>query len=107
MSFDLVDMCLHLSVRGGNDNNSTVHRGSTGNHVLNVIGVTGTVDVGIMSVIGLVLDVGGRNGDTTLALFRSLVDSTVFEELGVSLLSLTLRDSRGQGSLFQMSILQF
>ena len=76
---------LHLTVRSGNDNDGAVHVCCTRNHVLDVISVTGAVNVGIMSVIGGVLDVGGGDGDTTLSLFRSLVDGAILKELGVAL----------------------
>ena len=51
---------LHLTIRGGNNDDGTVHVGGTRDHVLDVIGVTGAVDVGIVAVVGRVLDVGGR-----------------------------------------------
>ena len=89
----------HLTVRGGDDNDSTVHVGGTSDHVLDVIGVTGAVDVSIVAVVGLVLDVGGRDGDTTLSLLGSLVDGTVVEVLGVALLCLSFGDGGCEGSL--------
>jgi hypothetical protein len=94
----------HLTVRGGNDNDSTVHVGSTRDHVLDVIGVTGAVDVGVVAVVGLVLDVGGRDGDTTLALLGSLVNGTILEELGVALLGLALGDGSSEGRLHAISL---
>ena len=94
----------HLAVRGGNDNDGTVHVGSTRDHVLDVIGVTGAVDVGVVAVVGLVLDVGGRDGDTTLALLGSLVNGAILEELGVALLGLTLGDGSSEGGLHAISL---
>jgi hypothetical protein len=94
----------HLTVGGGHDDDGTVHVGGTSNHVLDVIGVTGAVDVGIVAVVGLVLDVGGGDGDTTLALLRRLVDGAVLEELGVALLGLTLGDGSCEGCLHAISV---
>ena len=37
----------HGAIGGGNDKNTSIHLGSTGDHVLDVIDVTGTVDVGL------------------------------------------------------------
>jgi hypothetical protein len=94
----------HLAVRGSNDNDGTVHVGSTRDHVLDVIGVTGAVDVGVVAVVGLVLDVGGRDGDTTLALLGSLVNGAILEELGVALLGLALGDGSSEGCLYAISL---
>lgn len=88
-----------MTIGSSNNNNSTVHVSSTSNHVLDVIGVTGTVDVGIVPVFGRELDVGGRDGDTTLTLLRSLVNSTIFEERSKTLGGLVLGDGSGQCGL--------
>jgi len=61
--------------------------------------VARAVDVGVVSVIRLVLDVCSRDGDTSLSLFGSLVDGTILEELGVALFGLSLGDGSGQSSL--------
>jgi hypothetical protein len=64
----------HRAVGGGNNQNGAVHLRGSGDHVLDIVGVAGAVNVGIVTVLGLVLDVGGGDGDTTLALFGSVVD---------------------------------
>jgi hypothetical protein len=64
--------------------------------------VTGAVDVGVMSGVGRVLDVGSCDGDTTLALFRCLVDGAILEELCVALLGLSLGDGGCEGGLCQL-----
>ena len=89
----------HLTIRSGDDDDGTVHGGGTGNHVLDVIGVTGAVDVRVVAVFGRVLDVGSRDGDTPLALLGSLVDGAIVEEAGETLLGLSLGDSGGKGRL--------
>lgn len=83
----------HLTVGSSDDNDGTVHVGGTCDHVLDVIGVTGAVDVGIMSVVRRVFDVCRRNGNTTFSLFRCLIDGAIFEEVCQPLLGLSLRDS--------------
>jgi len=45
-----------------------------GDHVLDVVGVAGHVDVRVVAVGRLVLDVGDRDGDAALLLFGRLVD---------------------------------
>lgn len=89
----------HLTIGGGNDDDSTVHVGSTSNHVLDVIGVTRAVDVGVVAVLGGVLDVGGRDGDTTLSLLGSLVNGTILEEVGEALVGLALGDGSRESGL--------
>lgn len=90
---------VHLTVGSGDDNDSTVHVGGTSDHVLDVIGVTGAVDVGVVTSIGSVLDVGRGDGDTTLTLLRSLVNGTILKELSETLGGLVLGDGSGQGGL--------
>jgi hypothetical protein len=96
---------IHLTVGGSDDNDSAVHVGSTSNHVLNVIGVTGAVDVSIVAILGLKLDVGGGDGDTTLALLGGLVNGIVIEEAGQALGGLVLGDSGSQGGLWMREVI--
>lgn len=94
-----------MTIRSSDDDDGTVHVGSTSNHVLDIIGVTRAVDVGIVAVVGLVFDVGGGDGNTTLALLGSFVDGTVLEEASIALLGLTLGDGGSQGSLELLELL--
>jgi hypothetical protein len=66
--------------------------------------VTGAVDVGVVAVLGLVLEMGGRNGDSTLALFGSLVDGAVLEELGKALFGLSFGDGSCEGSFAMIDV---
>lgn len=52
----LIGIASHLSISCSNHNDSTIHIRSTSNHVLDIIGVTGAVDVRVVSVRGLVFD---------------------------------------------------
>jgi hypothetical protein len=61
--------------------------------------VARAVDVGVVPVLGRVLDVSSGNGDTTLALLRSLVNGAIVEEVGEALLGLALGDGCGESSL--------
>jgi hypothetical protein len=56
-----------------------------------------------MPVVGGVLDVCGGNGDTTLALLRSLVDGAIVEVCGIALLGLALGDGSCEGGLWFVS----
>ena len=64
----------HRAVGGGDHEDRAVHLGRTGDHVLDVVGVTGAVDVRVVTRLGLVLDVRDRDRDTALTLLGSLVD---------------------------------
>ena len=64
----------HRAVGGGDHEDGAVHLRGTGDHVLDVVRVTGAVDVGVVTRLRLVLDVRDRDRDTALALLRSLVD---------------------------------
>ena len=64
----------HRPVGRGHDQDRAVHLGGAGDHVLDVVGVAGAVDVGVVAVVGLVLDVGDRDRDPALALLGRVVD---------------------------------
>lgn len=52
-----------------------------------------------MPILGRVLNVGGRDGDTTLSLLRGLVNGAILEETRQGFRGLPLGDSGGQGRL--------
>ena len=88
----------HRAVGGGDDQDRAVHLSSAGNHVLDVVSVAGAVDVGVVTLLGLVLDVGDGDGDAALALLGSLVDLVEGLELGQALEGQDLGDgSRRRG----------
>ena len=89
----------HLSIGGRYYDDCAVHVGGTRNHVLNIIGMTWTVDMRIMSLFCLVLDMRCRNGDSTLPFFGCLINSSIFEEIGEALFCLTFCNGSSQGSL--------
>ena len=91
----------HRAVGGGDHEDRAVHLGRAGDHVLDVVGVTGAVDVGVVTRLGLVLDVGDRDGDAALALLGGLVDGVegrLLVEVRVLVVQ-HLRDRRGQRGL--------
>ena len=67
-----------MSITSSNHDDSTVHESSTRDHILDVIGVTGTIDVGVVTGIGLILDMCSCDGDATLSLFGSFVNGPIF-----------------------------
>lgn len=54
--------------------------------------MAGTVDMGVMPGVGLVLYVRRRDGDTTLSLFGGFIDGSIFKESGEAFLSLAFGD---------------
>ena len=90
----------HRAVRSGHHEDRAVHLGRTGDHVLDVVGVSGHVDVRVVPVRRLVLDVRDRDGDAALLLFGRLVDLVERRELGgrVGIVQ-HLGDGRGERGL--------
>ena len=70
-----------------------------GDHVLHVVGVTGTIDVGVVTVLRLVLHVRGRDRDAALLLLRSVVDLLEAHRLAAVLLRQHLGDGGGKRRL--------
>ena len=64
----------HRAVSSGYNQDSTVHLSSAGDHVLNVVGMARAVNVSVVTLVGLILNVSGVDGDAALLLFRSLID---------------------------------
>jgi len=69
----LGDTSLELTSTGGNDENGAIGLGSTSDHVLDEITVTGSVNDGDIVLGGLELPESDINGDTTLTLGLELV----------------------------------
>ena len=94
----------HGAVGGGDDQDSAVHLGSTGDHVLNVVSMARAVHVGIVTGSGLILHVSGVDGDTTLALLGSLVDGRVVGVLSAAQHRQVLGDGSGQSGLTMVDV---
>src|SRR5690606_38416157 len=74
-----------------------VHLRSTRDHVLHVVGVTRAVNVRVVAIRGIVFHVRGGNGDTTLTLFRRIVDLVEGTERATPGLRAYTSQSRRQG----------
>src|SRR5439155_12872657 len=82
-----------------------VHLGGARDHVLDVVGVTGAVDVRVVTVLRLVLDVRRVDRDAALALLGSVVD--LLEALhgsAAGLLGENLGNRRSQGCLAMVAV---
>ena len=96
---DVLAGLRHRAVGGRDDEDRAVHLGGARDHVLDVVGVTGAVDVGVVPVVGLVLDVRGRDRDPALLLLGRVVDLLEALDLAAALLGEDLRDRSGQRRL--------
>ena len=67
----------HNTVGSSDDQDSTVHLSSAGDHVLDIVSMARAVNVSIVTLFGLILNVSGVDGDTTFLFFRSLIDGSV------------------------------
>ena len=89
----------HRTVSSGYYDDSTVHLSGTRYHVLHIVGVTRAVNVSVVTLCGLVLNVSGVDGDTTLLLFGSIVNLVEALNLRKTLLCQHGGDGSGQSSL--------
>jgi hypothetical protein len=66
--------------------------------------VTGAVNVGVVTGLGFVLNVGGVDGDTALALLGSTVNLVIGLSLGLTLLGEHIRDRSGEGGFAVVNV---
>ena len=96
---DVLAGLRHRAVGGADDEDRAVHLRGAGDHVLDVVGVAGTVDVRVVALVGLVLDVRGVDRDAALLFLRSLVDLVIGGVGRQTLFGQDLGDRRRQGGL--------
>ena len=101
---DVLARLGHRAVRRGDHQDGAVHLGGAGDHVLDVVGVAGAVDVGVVAVLRLVLDVLNGDRDAASALFRRVVDAREVAVGGQLLEGQHLRDRRGQRCLAMVDV---
>ena len=88
---DVLLRLRHRAVGGGDHEDRAVHLGRTGDHVLDVVGVTRAVDVSVVTLLRLVLDVRDGDRDAALLLLGRLVD-VLERELRVQVRVLVVQD---------------
>ena len=71
---DVLTCLRHWTISSSYNKDSTVHLCSTSDHVLNIVSVTWTVNVCIVTVSRLILNVSSIDGDTTFFFFRSSIN---------------------------------
>ena len=89
----------HGPVGGGDHEDRAVHLRRAGDHVLDVVGVAGAVDVGIVAVVVSILEVGDGDGDVPRALLGRVVDESNERYSASPLQREVLRDGRRQRRL--------
>src|SRR5207237_10933416 len=94
----------HRAVHGADDEDRAVHLRRAGDHVLDVLGVAGAIDVRVVTVRRRVLDVAGRDGEDLRRIAAALRlgglrDLVVRHELGPALVRGDLGQRGGQGRL--------
>ena len=94
----------HGAVGGGDDEDGAVHLSSTGDHVLDIVSMARAVHMGIVTGIGLILNVSGVDCDAALSLFGSLIDHVVGFELSLALQGQVLGDRSGGSGLAVVNV---
>jgi hypothetical protein len=88
-----------LTIRSGDNDDSTIHVRGTCYHVFDVIRMAGAVNMRIMAGIGLIFDMSGRDGDTTLPLLRSFINCAILKKVGKPLSCLNFRNGCSERGL--------
>ena len=111
----------HGAVGSSDDEDAAVHLRGAGDHVLDIVGVARAVNVRIVTaldleaifaglvvvantVVGLILDVRGVDGDTTFSFFRSLIDGRIVGVLSIAEEREVLGDRSGQRGLTMVDV---
>ena len=96
---------LKRTVGTCNNEDSTVHLSCTGNHVLDIVSMAGAVNVSVVTLSGLVLNVTGVDGDSSLSLLGCVIDLVVSEELDLIVAECEdLGDSCGKSGLTVVNV---
>ncbi|AKA27544.1 hypothetical protein PCL1606_61020 (plasmid) [Pseudomonas chlororaphis] len=94
----------HRTISGRANQDRAVHLGSTGDHILDVVGVTRAVNVRVVTNVRVVLYVGSVDGDTTSLLFRSAVDLVEVNNCGTENLGANASQSSGQSGFTVVNV---
>ena len=89
----------HDRVGSRDDEDRPVHLGCTGDHVLDIVGMAGTVDMGIVPLGRLILEMPGIDGNTTSLLFGCIVDIIVLQGFVTKLFGAVHGNGRAQSGL--------
>ena len=93
---DVLTGLWHRAISSRYNQDRTVHLSSTGDHVLNIVSMSWAVNVSVVSLVGLVLNMSGVDGDTTFSFLWSLIDLIISLELSLAFQGQSFGDSSGQ-----------
>ena len=96
---DVLARLRHRPIGRTDDQNGPVHLRRTGDHVLHIVGMPRAVNVGVVPVLGLVLDVRSVDGDAARLFLRRRINLVVRPGLATKLLRQHQRDGRRQSRL--------
>ena len=94
----------HRTIGSTHNDNSAIHLRRTGDHILNVISVTRTVNMRIMTVFRLILHVSDSDSDTTLFFFRRLINLIKSDRFSKSFFRKNLCDRSCQRCLAMINV---
>ena len=94
----------HGTVGSCNYEDSAVHLSGTGNHVLNVVGMSRAVNVRIVALVGLIFNVCGVYCYTARLFFGCLIDFVVSHLLSLTFARHYHSDSCGQSGLAVVNV---
>ena len=94
----------HRAVGRGNHQDSAVHLGRPGNHILDIVGMPGTVNMGVVAVLGLILHVRDINSNPSFPLFRGIVNGIIGPGLGITLFTQYHCNRRGKSGLAMVNM---
>ena len=103
---DMFPCLRHRAIGRRQQQHGPVHLGRPGDHVLDVVRMPGTVDVGIVPPRRLVLHVAGDNGDGLVLVTKraALGNLAVGLRLGQAFLGLDGQDGGGEGGLAVVNV---
>ena len=109
---DVLTGLRHDAIGGGDDEDRGVHLGGAGDHVLDVVSVPRAVDVGVVTLLGLVFFVGGVDRDATSPFLGAGVDVAIGFVDGIALGAVggfanhgeVVGDGRGKGGLAVVNV---
>ncbi len=71
---DMLTRLWHRPIGGGHDQNRPIHLCGSGDHILDVVGMTGAIDVSVVALLRFILDMGDGDGNAALSLLGGFID---------------------------------